>query len=83
MDRGRIGDIILGVAMVLLGVAPVGLVVTGRTQLVVASYGPGGFPENLTAIFTLISAVCGLILAVGGINVMRGESSDATSPSLY
>lgn len=79
MDRGRIGDVVLGVTMVLLGAAPLELVVTGRTELVAAGCGLGGFPRNLSTIFAITSTVCGLISAVAGINVVRYGGSDSTS----
>ena len=82
MDQRRIGDIFLGMTMVLVGIAPLGLALTGRGHLI-ADYGFGAISGNLNTLLVVVFIVCGLILAVSGVNVVRNGRSESDTTSLY
>ena len=81
MNRERIGDVVLGVTMVLLGTVPAGLVATGRAELLVA--GDTFIPPPLGTVLVAFFTLCGLVLAAAGVNVLRHGRSDSDSGSLY
>ncbi|MFC6723272.1 hypothetical protein ACFQE1_02455 [Halobium palmae] len=82
-DEERVGDIVLGVTMVLIGVTPVGLIATGQVELVVAGYGLGTDSETLNTALISVFTLCGLVLTVAGYNVAKYGRSESTPPSLY
>ena len=82
MNQRRIGDVFLGVTMVLIGIAPLGLTLTGRGHLM-AGYGFGGISGNLNTVLVLVFILCGLFLAVSGANIIRNGRSESDTTSLY
>lgn len=67
--------------MVLLGTVPAGLVATGRAELLVA--GDAFVPAALGTVLVAFFALCGLVLAAAGVNVLRHGRADSGSRSLY
>lgn len=82
MNQRRIGDILLGVTMVLIGIAPLGLALTGRGNLIVG-YGFDGISGTLTTVLVVVFIVCGSVLAVAGANVVKNGRSESERSSLY
>jgi hypothetical protein len=82
MNQRRIGDIFLGVTMIVIGIIPLGLALTGQGQLM-AGYGSGALSRNLDTLLVVVFVVCGLVLAVAGINVVRNGRSETDTTSLY
>jgi hypothetical protein len=82
MNQKRIGDIFLGVTMVVIGIAPLGFALTGRGYLT-AGYGLGSLSGGLNTLLVVIFIVCGLVLAVAGVNVVRNGRSETDTTSLY
>ncbi|MFC7131448.1 hypothetical protein [Haloferax chudinovii] len=82
MNQRRIGDIFLGVTMVLIGIAPLGLTLTGRGHLI-AGYGFDVISGTINTVLVVVFIVCGLVLAVAGANVVRNGRSESDSSSLY
>ncbi|WP_251341799.1 hypothetical protein [Haloplanus halophilus] len=82
MNQRRIGDIFLGVTMILIGIAPLGLALTGREHLI-AGYGVDVISGTLNTVLVVVFIVCGLVLAVAGANVVKNGRSESESSSLY
>jgi hypothetical protein len=82
MNQRRIGDVFLGVTMVLIGVAPLGFALTGWGGLM-ADNRFSAISGNLKTLLGVVFIVSGLVLAVTGVNVVRNGRSESDTPSLY
>ena len=82
MNQRRIGDVFLGVTMVLIGVAPLGFALTGWGDLT-AGNGFSAISGNLKTLVGMVSIVFGLVLATAGVNVVRNGRSESDTHSLY
>ncbi len=83
MNRERIGDVVLGVTAISIGAVPLGLVATGRTELVVSGYGLGTLGGTLDAILGGVLALCGSVLVASGLFVIRYGRTDRNSTTIY
>lgn len=80
MNQRRIGDILLDVTAILIGITPLGLVLTGRGHLIA---GYDVISGTLNTVLVVVLIFCGLIFAVAGANAVINGRSESESHSLY
>ncbi|WP_313692325.1 hypothetical protein [Halorarum halobium] len=82
VNQRRIGDVLLGVTMILIGGVPLGLTLTGRGHLM-AGDGFGALSGTLNTLLVVGFVVCGLVVAAAGVIVVRNGRSGSETTSLH
>jgi hypothetical protein len=77
MNHERVGDVVLGTTMILIGIAPLVLILTGSTQPF------GTLSENLNAALLFAFQLFGLILVAAGFVTIKNGRAESNSTSLY
>lgn len=77
MNYERVGDVTLGVTMILIGISPLVLILTGGTQPF------GTLSENLNMTLLFAFQLFGLILVAAGFITIKNGRAESNSTSLF